>query len=76
MDIVVIHIPPKFGMLISRYWTKKLGGTLQIDLKYATVPIFGGDQRRLYREVQLAYIVIDNENPSNLPIYEIQEDLG
>jgi hypothetical protein len=28
MDIVVVDVPPKFDMLLSRYWIKKLGGTL------------------------------------------------
>jgi hypothetical protein len=28
MDIMVADIPPKFGMLLSRYWIKRLGGTL------------------------------------------------
>ena len=28
MDVVVANITPKFGMLLSRYWEKKVGGTL------------------------------------------------
>jgi len=39
MDIVVADVPPKFGMLLSRGWMKKLGGTLQNDLSYAIVPV-------------------------------------
>jgi hypothetical protein len=50
MDIVVVDVPPKFGMLLSRSWIKRLGGTLQMDLTYATIPVFGGEHRRLYRE--------------------------
>ena len=49
MDVVVANVPPKFGMLLSRSWAAKLKGTLQMDLSYATIPIFG-EQRRLYRE--------------------------
>jgi hypothetical protein len=41
MDIVIADIPPKFGMLLSRSWIKKLGGTLQMDLTYCTIPFFG-----------------------------------
>ena len=48
MDIVVADISPKFGMLLSRSWAKKVGGTLQMDLSYATLPVFGGEFRRLY----------------------------
>lgn len=40
MDIVVAYVLPKFGMLLSRGWTKRLGGTLQNDLSYATVLVF------------------------------------
>ena len=28
MDIVVVDISPKFGTLLSRSWTKRVGGTL------------------------------------------------
>jgi hypothetical protein len=76
MDIVVADVPPKFGMLLSRYWIKRLGGTLQMDLTYATILVFGGEHRRLYREAQLAYIVSDEVNPTNHPIFALDTDLG
>jgi ribonuclease HI len=76
MDIVVANVPPKFGMLLSRSWIKRLGGTLQMDLTYATISVFGGEHRRLYREAQLAYIVSDEENPTNHPIFALDIDLG
>jgi hypothetical protein len=76
MDIVVADVPPKFGMLLSRSWIKRLGGTLQMDLTYATIPVFGGEHRRLYREAQLAYIISDEANPTNHPIFSLDTDLG
>jgi hypothetical protein len=76
MDIVVANVPPKFGMLLSRSWIKRLGETLQMDLTYATIPVFGGEHRRLYRKSQLAYIVSDEANPTNHPIYALDTDLG
>jgi hypothetical protein len=76
MDIVVADIPPKFGMLLSRTWAKKVGGSLQMDLTYATIPVFGGEHRRLYREVILAYIVSDHQNPGNHPIYVVEDEIG
>ena len=51
MDVVVVDIAPKFGMLLSRSWDKKVGGALQMDLSYATIPIFGVENWRLYREL-------------------------
>ena len=76
MDIVVANVPPKFGMLLSRGWIKRLGGTLKNDLSYATVPVFGGESMRLYREAQLAYIISDEKNPTNHPIYAVDTDFG
>lgn len=46
MDVVVADIAPKFGMLLSRSWSAKVKGMLQMDMSYATIPIFG-EQRRL-----------------------------
>jgi hypothetical protein len=48
MDVVMVDIPTKFGMLLSRSWATKLKGTLQMDMLYATIPGFGQD-RWLYR---------------------------
>jgi ribonuclease HI len=76
MDIVVSDVPPKFGMLLSRSWIKNLAGTLQMDLTYSTIPEFGGERRILYREAQLAYIVSDEEDPTNHPIFALETDLG
>jgi hypothetical protein len=76
MDIMVADVPPKFRMLLSRYWIKKLGGTLQMDLTYSTILVFGGEHRILYREAQLAYIISDEENPINHPIFSLDIDLG
>jgi hypothetical protein len=76
MDIVVVDVPPKFGMLLSRSWIKNLGGTLQMDLTYATIPMFIGEHRRLYREAQLAYIISDEADPTNHPIFSLDIDLG
>jgi ribonuclease HI len=76
MDVVVADIPPKFGLLLSRSWGKRLGGTLQMDLSYATIPVFGGEMKRLYRENQLAYIISDGKNSVNHPIYAVDTDFG
>jgi hypothetical protein len=56
MDVFMEDIPPKFSMFLSISWAEKLKGTLQMDMSYATIPIFGQD-RRLYREVLLKYMV-------------------
>ena len=76
MDVVVADITPKFGMPLSRSWSKRVGGNLQMDLTYATIPVFGGENRRLYRELQFAYIVTDDKNPTNHPLYVVEKDFG
>jgi hypothetical protein len=47
MDIFVADIPLNFGMILSKTWAKKVGGSLQMDLTYATILVFGGEHRRL-----------------------------
>lgn len=49
MDIVVVDIPPKYGMLLSRSWGAKLQGSLQLDMFHTTIIVFG-QPKRLYRE--------------------------
>jgi hypothetical protein len=74
MDVVVVDIPPKFGMLLSISWDAKLKGTLQIDMSYATIPVFCQD-RRLYGELLLKYMVNDKAQPNNHPIYSLENDI-
>ena len=76
MDVVVANILPKFRCLLSRSWMKRLGRTLQMDLSYATIHIFGGGNKRLYRESQLAYIISDEQNPANHHIYSVDTGMG
>ena len=47
-----------------------------MDLTYSTIPIFGGEHGRIYREVRLAYIVSDHQNPRNHPIYVVEDEIG
>ena len=57
MDVVVADIPPKFGVFLSRSWTSKLKGSLQMDMSYTTIPVQDGS-RRLYSEKRTPYVVI------------------
>jgi hypothetical protein len=47
-----------------------------MNLTYATIHVFGGEHRRMYREDQLAYIVSDEAYPTNHPIFSLDIDLG
>ena len=76
MDIIVADFPPKFSLLLSRSWSKRLGGTLHMDLTYAIIPMFGGDTKRMYWENQLAYIIRKDSCSVNHPIYAVDTDFG
>ena len=52
MDIVVVDIPLKYGMILSISWGAKLQGTMQMDMTYATIPVFS-QPRILYRETHM-----------------------
>lgn len=75
MDVVVAYVLVKVGMLLSRSWVAKLKGTLQKDMSYATLHVFV-EQRKLYRENRLAYMISSPKCPQNHPIYSIGTDLG
>jgi hypothetical protein len=76
MDIVVADVPINYGMLLSRSWASKLGGSLQMDMTYATIPVFGGETRRLYRGTKLVYTISDHNHPNNYHVYSKDQDLG
>ena len=74
MDTVVADIPPKYGMLLSRSWGAKLQGSLQLDMSYGTIFVFG-QQRKLYRDTLMKYMVSSEEKPQNFPIYSMYLDM-
>ena len=47
-----------------------------MNLTYDVIPLFGGEHRRLYREAQLAYIINNEADPTNHPIFSLDTDLG
>jgi hypothetical protein len=74
MDVVVVDIPPKFDILLSRSWAAKLNKTLHMDMSYSTIPIFG-QEKRLYREVFLKYMVSRKTKQNNHPIYSVDTEV-
>ena len=47
-----------------------------MDLTYSTIPMFGGETKRLYRENRLAYIISNERNSVNHPMYVVDTDFG
>ena len=46
-----------------------------MNISYSTIPMFGGEHRRIYMEELLAYIISDEANPTNHPIFAVETDL-
>ena len=46
-----------------------------MDMPYATILVFGGEFRRLYKETKMAYSISDQHNPSKHPIYAEEKEL-
>jgi hypothetical protein len=74
MDIVVIDVPDAWGMLLSRKWATDLGGNIQLDLSYATIPNSQGFPVILHRESMRKYHVEDPRDPKNELVFF--EELG
>lgn len=50
-------------------------GTIQMDMSYASILIFG-EQRRLYRESKMAYMVSNKYKPQKFPVCAMETELG
>ena len=59
MSVLVVHIPPQYGMLLSRKWSATMGGSLQCDLSHATFQI---DDKlvKITREPNSIYMIEQN----------------
>lgn len=75
MDIIVIDVPPSWGMLLSRKWAAELGGRLQNDFTYITVPLGANEYITLNNELERMYHVEDPTEPFNQILY-VEKDLG
>jgi hypothetical protein len=71
MDIVVADVPPKFGMLLSRSWIKILGGTLQMDLTYATIPVFGGSIEDFTGKLNWPILLVMKKTPPTILYFHL-----
>ena len=65
MDILVIDVPDKWGMLLSRKFGATLGGSIQMDWTYATIPASEDSLVKLHTEKERRHHVENLGNPSN-----------
>jgi hypothetical protein len=74
MDILVIDVLDSWGMLLSRKWAATLGGTIQMDISYATIPSSENSFVKLPRE-ERKFHVEDRKEPMNDFVYNVH-DMG
>ena len=65
MDILVIDVPDKWGMLLSRKWDVYLGGSIQMDWTYAIVPLSEYTMVNFHSEKEKKHHVENPKKPSN-----------
>ena len=73
IDVVVVDIPPKFGVFLSRSQTSKLKGSLQMDMSYATIHVLN-ENKRLYSEKRSPYVVNSPNQPGVHHIHAVDTD--
>jgi len=52
MDVVIIDVPPTYGMMLSKNLGTSIEGSIQIDLSFTTILVFGGETKCLYKELK------------------------
>ena len=69
MYILVIYVPNKLGMLLSRKWAIDLGGSIQMDWTYATITLSEYTMVKLHSEKEKKHHVENLKNPSIEYVY-------
>lgn len=75
MEIVVFDIPMRFGIILSRSWGSNIGVSIKLYLTYAPIPIFGGEEGRLYMESVFIKIITRVDFPNNSHVYVTGRDI-
>jgi hypothetical protein len=65
MEIVVVDIQVTYGVLLSRKWTTTMGGTMQMDLTYASIPNANQELVTFHRAPFMRDFVEDPSDPCN-----------
>ncbi|KAH9291061.1 hypothetical protein KI387_044632, partial [Taxus chinensis] len=63
LDVVIVDYPAKWGMLMSRKWAASVGGSIQMDMYFSTIPI-EGSLVKLYGEKKMLHLIEDPNNAS------------
>ncbi|KAH9303302.1 hypothetical protein KI387_014885 [Taxus chinensis] len=68
LDVVIVNFLAKWGMLLSRKWATSVGGSVQMDMSYATIPI-EGSLVKLYGEKKMLQLIENLNNASYEVLY-------
>lgn len=63
-------------MIFSRSWGWKIWGSIKLDLTYATIPMFGGEEHRLYRKLRFVKTITRDNCSNNAPVYGKEKDFS
>ncbi|KAH9309921.1 hypothetical protein KI387_037832, partial [Taxus chinensis] len=63
LDVVIVDYPAKWGMSVSRKRATSVGGSVQMDMSYAIIPI-EGSLVKLPGEKKILYLIEDPNNAS------------
>jgi hypothetical protein len=77
MDVFLIDVPDAWGMLMSRKWGATMGGCINMDLSYATIPLPppSTESIGLLRETERKFHIEDPKKPINEFVY-YTHDMG
>ncbi|XP_059075163.1 uncharacterized protein LOC131875149 [Cryptomeria japonica] len=56
MDVTILQVLVNYGMLLSRQWPNLVGGYVQLDLSYATIPV-KGEEASISKPLEIEKIV-------------------
>ncbi len=76
VDHMIQYGPLRIYLLLSRVWVAKIGGNLQMDMSFTTIPVFGGEEKRSYKGTKLQCVVNNDRKEVNFPIYAKEETIG
>jgi hypothetical protein len=77
INVLVSDVSCAWDMLLSRKWVATMGGCIQMDLSYATIPLRNPSSRsiRLLREKERKFHIEDLKDPMNEFVY-YTHDMG
>lgn len=65
IDILVTDILVIFVMLLSRSWGMNIRGSIKLDLTNVVIPVFGGEECKLYKEYKSVKANTKIDSPKN-----------